>query len=651
MKEGHFLNERYLEYRLEKADGSLDDNEVSLYFERDTGDSLLENKLFFTFSEWNKLNNFIDSSSFEDKLASLIYDRVDIVFDVFSSDCASLSNRLSKAYDAAEIKMPMQVQDYLRNGNRFVLSQLSSFFSGVGQILFYKMENGKKINKGKFFFAINEMPRIKVDYVIKNTDMGVDIQLECKNKGAKLNLLLLENNMRYPCLAGDKSSAIGGAFEIDFSASEVVNKVIAVPPNKRKSYYALALANENDEKYYLLNLLYEDSFPEFNKGREEPLDAIKVCPYCGSKIRDKKVATAYEEGAICCHVLDATHKMPEILKKNGDKEERVIFCQEDLELMEGKYVFNPQFLRTLPVDYYEHINCKVALLGSVRAGKTTFLSRFFGLTMMSNRLTMNSRHLTNAMARFNVSVTPARAPKLTPIELGKYNLADYNYYSEANFYKERAINLDTGAFPMATASGVDCKKYPFTLEVNTNGNRAYVNFYDIPGEDARTKGFAPFIDQECGGVFIFINSVKDVEGNTSIINAIKAAKLAKDTPIAVCLAKSDLIENKFLPSAHILRTDYYDLDKNLPFEKGIGREILCASMEIKSYLQAESMITDLENTHRNVMYFAVSSFNFSESIHTPTESPNDPGRLQFEDGTKRMELPFLWMLRQFGIYR
>ena len=117
----------------------------------------------------------------------------------------------------------------------------------------------------------------------------------------------------------------------------------------------------------------------------------------------------------------------------------------------------------------------------------------------------------------------------------------------------------------------------------------------------------------------------------------------------VVLLSYTLLENAFLDNCHVKRVDYYD-DKNSDYEKGIGREILASSMEVKSYLRAESMILDLENQYQNVMYFALSSFNFPESINQENQSFNEPGRLCFETSTKRIELPFLWMLKQFKMF-
>ena len=652
MKNGKFLNENFLEYRIDKADGSLSDDEISLYFERDTGNTILDNKVFLTFKEWNELLKYNGTASYNDQLNSLLYNCVEIVFSSSSLDCASLSNSLSKSYQQANIKIKKSVSEYVLDNNEIILNQNSSMFSGVGQILLYHVNGNEKTLKGKFFLAINSISRIKIDYYFKNTSSGVTAYLRCKNKGCKVPLVLMENSNRLPCLANDKANALNEVKIADFTSSNDCVLSFDLPSNKKESYYALGFKEEIDEKYYLLNLLYEDKFDVLNVPNTESKKSVYTCPYCGAKMRDRNLLLAYEEGAVSCSVNDSILPLPKIYDKDGNRLKRTIFCLKDLEEKDKRLVFNPSFLRVLPEEFYDHKECKIALLGSTRAGKTTFLSRFFGLSIVSDQVLMNVRYISNAMSKFGVSLTAAKSSALQAKEIGSYQVLDYNYYANTPFYKERAIDVMTGTFPMATPSGVDCSRYPFVLDVQArNCDKVYVNFYDIPGEDARNKEFKAFINGECSGIFVFINAIKDVEGNAAIINSIKHANLPKDTPIAIILAKSDLIVDKFQSSAHVLRTDYYDIDPNLPYEKGIGRDILCASMEVKSYLQSESLILDLEKQYSNVMYFSLSAFQFSDSISQENENYNDPGRMAFEDSPKRIELPFLWMLKQFGFYK
>lgn len=645
-----YLSERDFSYRIQAADKKVSENEIGIYFERDAADSFLSYRLFVTFKEWNEIAKYYNDPSFNDLKKSARYNQVSIVFDGGSADCLALSNHLAPGYQNADIKITQNIDDYINNGCRIVFTQLDKQFSGVGQIILSNL-NGKE-NKliEKFFFATNDIKRIKIDYYIKNCFDGIDIVLSSKIKGMVFDVNLLENKHRLPCLIGDKVSVFGDPIRIDFSNSNRQIVHVPLPEHKRNGFYSLCFKNEGDENLFLLNLLYEDSFDVITLGKSKSTSDEKFCPYCGSKLRNRKVVSAYDSGAVCCTSIDAKVIFPKILDRNGNRATKQVYCEKDLEIHSDQAVFNPKFTRLLPKDYYDTNTFKINILGSVRSGKTTFLSRFFGLSLTGNQVSMNLRYLTNAMSNFGISVTPAITPVLKVVSPGVYQIGDTNYISDVQFYKERAIDLANSCFPMATPSGVDCSRYPFIISAtNSRNEAAYISFYDIPGEDARSKQFKNDAVPECSGIFLFINALKDAEGNAAIINSLKSANLPKDTPIAVILSKSDLVENAFLDNCHVKRVDYYD-DKYSDYEKGIGREILASSMEVKSYLRAESMILDLENQYQNVMYFALSSFNFPESINQENQSFNEPGRLCFENSTKRIELPFLWMLKQFKMF-
>ena len=81
----------------------------------------------------------------------------------------------------------------------------------------------------------------------------------------------------------------------------------------------------------------------------------------------------------------------------------------------------------------------------------------------------------------------------------------------------------------------------------------------------------------------------------------------------------------------------------------VEREIDFSSEEIKSYLATEGLLPKFEAKYKNIKYFGVSSFNFVDAIHNQLEDINAPGKIKFECSSKRMELPFLWMLKQFAV--
>ena len=73
--------------------------------------------------------------------------------------------------------------------------------------------------------------------------------------------------------------------------------------------------------------------------------------------------------------------------------------------------------------------------------------------------------------------------------------------------------------------------------------------------------------------------------------------------------------------------------------------------EIRSYLKYMSLLPNLDGTFDHVKYFGVSSFNFVDSIHNDMEDVNTPGKVKFACSSKRLELPFIWMLKQFDLIK
>ena len=148
-----------------------------------------------------------------------------------------------------------------------------------------------------------------------------------------------------------------------------------------------------------------------------------------------------------------------------------------------------------------------------------------------------------------------------------------------------------------------------------------------------------------------VNGRTDTGSNDMIIRVLQNAEISTDSPVAVILTKLDILKDEFNGNCHCLRTDYL----NYSFDKYDGsyleKEIDISSEEVRSYLSNEVPLTlDLENKFKNVKYFALSSFNYSDSIiHKKDENENDPGELKFESSGFRLELPLVWMLRQFGI--
>ena len=100
-----------------------------------------------------------------------------------------------------------------------------------------------------------------------------------------------------------------------------------------------------------------------------------------------------------------------------------------------------------------------------------------------------------------------------------------------------------------------------------------------------------------------------------------------------------------------LRTDYFDSGKGRYDGSLLEWEIDYSSAEIESYLIDAGLMPELGDNFENVKFFGVSAFNFDESIHSLRNTLNKAEAVRFECSAKRLELPFIWMLRQFSVIK
>ena len=335
------------------------------------------------------------------------------------------------------------------------------------------------------------------------------------------------------------------------------------------------------------------------------------------------------------------------LVHNRKKAKNCLYCSKDLN---DKGEFNFNYMRLLPENYMAHDSFKIAFLGSKRAGKTTFISRFFHLCG-SEGAQMDLQMVANGVSKLGINVKPASIMRLNSQSNLRYSIDDEAWINKETYYNERVINLDQPRYPKPTTTDVGTYgKYPFIAEVN---NSAYIAFYDVAGEDSQNRQMVKTIaggDGEYVGVFCIVSGSKDSYGNAAVFNQLKASNIHKDSPIAVIVTKFDTLSDSFDPNCHCIRTDYYEEEK-IYADSYLQHEIEYSSEEICSYLKSEGLFQDISNEFKNVKYFGISSFNFKESIHSDHENLEDPGKVKFECSSNRLELPFIWMLNQFGIIR
>lgn len=349
--------------------------------------------------------------------------------------------------------------------------------------------------------------------------------------------------------------------------------------------------------------------------------------------------------------------LPVIYNSRKNLVKNCLYCTGDLipynpqeNSVEDAGRFREGFLRLLPPNFMEHQSFKIAFVGSARAGKTTYISRFFGITGDDRHVSMPMTMTANALRTIGLDVRMAVSEQLaaTGSATGekRYEVTERNWAESNEQYIERRLTLEPH-YPGATVTG-DYTKYPFIAEVN---NKAYVSFYDIAGEDAmhamQIKGIA---NDRPIGVFCIVNGEPDASGNDSVVSMLLAANLPEDTPIAVIVTKMDSFESAFDANCRCLNTDYFG--KLHGYDKSeLEKTIDLSSEEIKAYLAQNGLLPDFGTSHKNVKYFGVSSFNFGDSIHKPGEDLNAVGKVYFECSSKHLELPFVWMMRQFGLIK
>ena len=109
-------------------------------------------------------------------------------------------------------------------------------------------------------------------------------------------------------------------------------------------------------------------------------------------------------------------------------------------------------------------------------------------------------------------------------------------------------------------------------------------------------------------------------------------------------------EKDFDDNCHCLRSDVQDMITSGTYEGSVlERNVDFASEEIRSFLAQKGIRADFGN-NANVKYFGVSSFAAPDAIYhkDQTERTAEVNCLLHESSPKRMELPLIWTLRQFG---
>ncbi len=660
------IAEYYFDYNIKKlpmGDGA-DENiaEPKIYFERDYRKRNLPYSMFVVPREWlgkgNVYAGAIVASRPEEEItkAHLPYDEVRVVFASGEMDGADMLSRSgAKSKNAPKCSF----KSFYENGCNIVVSEGADDFSGMGVI--EMLSGGKQV--ARFMFAVNFVMRKKISYVLVRDAGGVELKFECDACPVGLEVALVSNPARFPCLKSDANNNIECKLKLDFGKKGKTPR-LQLPREKsyalRDRYLSAVLLGEETNKYYYLECRRND-FLEF----DDPVPALattidRACPFCHGKINRAVINEknrAYKEGGISCDGKSGVGRLSVYSGENGRSvAKNCLYCSGDIKINDdGNWSFTQKYGKILPPDFMNHQDFKIAFVGSTRAGKTTYISRFFNITDAQKqvvdegavRVNMDMRTAAQAVSVFGLDVNTAPIGLLETSGNSGY-LRRENWYQQNVNYTQRRISLQPSYYPRATRTD-ECEKYPFIAEVN---KKAYVSFYDMAGERAEQEMQVGKLitDGRPIGIFCIVNGESDAVGNSNVMHQLESAQLPANCPIAVIVTKMDMLESEFDPSCSCLRSDYFEPIKGGYIGSELERKINFSSEEIRSYLSEKRLLPNFTR-YRNVRYFGVSSFNFAESIHEANENINDPGKIKFECSCKQIELPFVWMMKQFGLIK
>ncbi len=666
------LCEYYFDSRVERV-GGTDDlksgeyiEKPRLYFERNLERAELPFRLFAVVREW------LPSAGTQ---RSELYDSVEICYEAGVTDCMAVYGRKSnlQVYKLTGTRGGKNNEHIVRtDGNILVIKQLNDFNpSGVGSIEMFKGER----SVAKFYFAINCAFRKKIFYTVeKNTRNSVLINFECKNPPQGVRVRVLAHPSRLPCLTSDRDDYCVKELTLNFKRGECDAEVKLGDNIELDTGKIFVVLESEFENRYVMVAKSNCTLPA--PVRRDPLRASYTCPFCHGAI-DVGIAKAQSyktHGEMCNGNKGCKQTLFDLHDDNNRSMSKWLICKNDFNRNDRKP--STEYPKILPKDFLKHTNYKIAFQGAPRAGKTTYISRFFGLksTLKSGRMEltdiddctfdMDMGEMSNTVRKFGVCAEPAEIKAFTE-DSGRYKV-DGIWQSKEMQYLQRGMQYGR-KLPSTTAT--DYTGYPFIVEVN---NESYVSFYDIAGEDSTTQnGYIRKIaenDERTIGIFFIVTATNQDGGgvNMQVSKRLQAAgeELDPTCPVAVILTKMDAIGNRFDSSCACRRFDYYPKVKGRDFiydGSDVEKFIDDSSEEIKAFIDSEIGGINIEKEHadrqnnkqfENVKYFCVSSFGFPESTHRDDGGDIDAeSYMDFATSTRRMELPFLWMLRQFGIIK
>lgn len=540
--------------------------------------------------------------------------------------------------------------------------------SGIGRIILYRKAEPKKTTV--IYFAVNFGFKRKILYSIKKDRLVFSGRNICD----KIPVKILLNKDRYPCLKSDLTGeVISKVVEFNGKSQVTLKNAIPVRYNGYKIHITFDLGYRADpsaedatvpyaelDKFYMLECAENYTLNLQRKEYKRP-PKLPFCPYC-----HRPLVSKYKKGSSHCQELSPGVQETKITLEgiNGKGLAKgAVWCHEDL--VRGGHSL---FARVLPKDYLNRQNFKLAILGSGRSGKTTYISRMFNVMGSHGDIMMHADSLERALGKRSdrrdlCKITDYEIKQINYIKSDVYRLSDSAWYRKdgpREFYERYMFDLTEGRFPRATDASTsatdiadDTFKYPFILDVN---DKHYVSLYDIAGEDVERDRdrLHKLFDNAPIGVFYIINGEMDAIGAAKAQRSLREILNAIDTtacPFAVIVSKFDRLEKEFDENCHCLRSDARDMMENSYEGSALERSINLSSAEIEAYLNDKGLNPFKGIKDLNVKYFSASSFSAPDSIYHRDGGEKSQGEvnyLKYLSSPKRMELPVVWMLKQFG---
>lgn len=638
-----------------------------IYFERDLTTKALPYRLFAVFEEWLPE---VDNDE--------AYDTVRIWYKRGETDCTNVCNN---AANMREYKRQTnsdgtdKTRNVKKDGNILVIEKIVNMNpSGAGCIEAYKKEKCV----AKFYFAANFAYRKKIFYTVDVVKKkNVTLRFRCKSAPENgIKVRLLGHETRLPCLNSDRDRyIIGESHELHFH-NGAASISVPLPEhiiNAGENARLFVVLEEECEAAFVLVTDVNETIPKCVQSA--PLRPSYSCPFCHGPIDTPlaKVKAYRSGGGVACNEIanNAQPKSLEIKDELNRFKKRCLICKNDIT--------NDDDVRAkiFPDAFLDHENFKIAFQGGPRAGKTTYISRFFGLKSILKEsgkkkeegerepsdynYDPSMQEMNYTLDRFGITAYPA---KIKSVNIKTRKCLDISWEKKEMQYINRGMEI--GRKLPSTPNG-DYTEFPFMLEVN---NKHYVSFYDIAGEDAlTTSSYIEKIaanDEKTIGIFFIVTATnKDESVNKMVSDRLKDAGKGLDStcPIAVILTKMDAIGDRFDSSCACRRFDYYPhkiMRRDFVYDgSDLEKFINISSEEIKSFIESEGGV-DIEKEKKkapdekgfqNVKYFCISSFGFPESTYHDKGSIDDESYMRFVTSSRRMELPFIWMMRQFGIIK